>query len=108
LPAYSPDVQATPITDQTDPAALAERLAAQRRDSLALLATVTEADLDLGSRHEELGPVTLGELLNEWAAHDMMHIVQAERAVMQPFIPDSGPWRFYFADHEVEGSRPQG
>jgi hypothetical protein len=108
LPAYDPDVQATPVTDETDPAALAERLAAQRRDSLALLATVTEEDLVLGSRHAELGPVTLRELLNEWAAHDMMHIVQAERAVMQPFIPNSGPWRFYFADHDVEASMRRG
>ncbi len=31
-----------------------------------------------------------------------MHIVQAERAVMQAFIPGSGPWRFYFAGHDVD------
>jgi DinB superfamily len=106
LPSYDPDVQATPITDETDPAALAERLTAQRRDSLALLVTIATEDLDRTSRHLELGPVTLRELLNEWAAHDMMHIVQAERAVMQPFIPASGPWRFYFADHDVEAVEP--
>jgi hypothetical protein len=106
LPSYDPDVQATPITAETDPRALAERLAVQRRDSLALLSTVTDDDLDRTSRHLELGPVTLRQLLNEWAAHDLMHIVQAERAVMQPFIPDSGPWRFYFADHDVEAPRP--
>jgi hypothetical protein len=108
LPSYDPDVQGTPVTDQTDPVALAEPLEEQRRDSLALLATVGDADLDLTSRHLELGPVTLGELLNEWAAHDLMHIVQAERAVMQPFIPDSGPWRFYFADHDVEAPKATG
>lgn len=50
--------------------------------------------------------MTLRELLNEWAAHDLMHLVQAERAVMQPFIPDSGLWRFYFADHDVEAPKP--
>ncbi len=102
LPSYDPDVQATPIDGATDPSVLAERLAVQRRDSLAILATVTEADLDRTSRHRELGPVSLREMLNEWAAHDLMHIVQAERAVMQPFIPASGPWRFYFADHDAE------
>ena len=42
------------------------------------------------------------QLLNEWAAHDTMHIVQAERALMQAFIPGSGPWRMYFADPDVE------
>ena len=107
LPSYDPDTQATPITETTDPAALAQRLAIQRRGSLALLATLDDADLDRTSRHLELGPVTLRELLNEWAAHDMMHIVQAERAVMQPFIRASGPWRSYFADHDVEAAETQ-
>ena len=106
LPGYDPDTQGTPITPTTDPLAIVERLAAQRRDSLALLATVTDAELGLTSRHLELGTVTVGELLNEWAAHDMTHIVQAERAVMQPFIPASGPWRHYFADHDVEAHKP--
>ena len=109
LPAYDPDVQGTPVTEATDPTTLAERLGNLRRDSLALLSTVTDEDLDKTSRHLELGTVTLRELLNEWAAHDVMHLVQAERAVMQPFIPASGPWRSYFADHDVEfngGSRP--
>jgi hypothetical protein len=108
LPSYDPDVQATPVTAVSDPVAIAERLVALRRDSLALLTTITEADLDRGSRHMELGPVTLRELLNEWAAHDLMHIVQAERAVMQPFIPASGPWRSYFADHDVEAPKTVG
>jgi len=106
LPSYDPDVQATPLSPESDPVAIAERLASRRRDSLALLATITENDLDRGSRHTELGPVTLRELLNEWAAHDLMHIVQAERAMMQPFIPASGPWRSYFADHDVEIPKP--
>jgi hypothetical protein len=30
-----------------------------------------------------------------------MHLVQAERALMQRFIPATGPWRSYFADHDV-------
>lgn len=45
--------------------------------------------------------VTLREMLNEWAGHDLMHTVQAELAVMQPFITASGPWRGYFADHDA-------
>jgi len=51
------------------------------------------------ARHQELGPVTLEQLLHEWAAHDLMHTVQAERALMRPFIEGCGPWRPYFADH---------
>ena len=104
LASYDPHAESTPITATADPVALAERHAALRAESLALLATVAEADLDRTARHAELGVISLRELLNEWAAHDLMHIVQAERAVMQVFIPNSGPWRGYFADHDVDVS----
>ncbi len=103
LRSYEPDVESTPVTAETDPQHLAEKHEQLRARSLELLATATEADLDRTSRHADLGIVSLRELLNEWAAHDLMHIVQAERAVMQAFIPGSGPWRHYFADHDVEG-----
>ena len=66
-----------------------------------MLATLTESDLDRPSRHSALGPVTLRQFLNEYWAHDTMHLVQAERALMQAFIPETGPWRSYFADHDV-------
>jgi hypothetical protein len=105
LPGYDPDTQGTPITAETDPLAAAERLGVQRRDSLALLSTVMEEDLELASRHRKLGQVTIRELLHEWAAHDLMHVVQAERAVMQAFIPGTGPWRGNFTDHDVEAPK---
>jgi hypothetical protein len=101
LRVYDPDVEATAVTASTDPAEVAARHASLRAESLALLAGLTEADLDRTARHIELGIVSLRELLNEWSAHDLMHLVQAERAVMQAFIPGSGPWRPYFADHDV-------
>jgi hypothetical protein len=31
-----------------------------------------------------------------------MHTVQAERALMQPFVHGTGPWRPYFHDHDLE------
>ena len=83
-------------------AELVAQLAPMRARSLATLETLTADDLRRVGVHAELGPVTMAELLNEWAAHDTMHIVQAERALMQAFIPGSGPWRSYFADHDVE------
>jgi hypothetical protein len=52
--------------------------------------------------------VTLRQQINEWAAHDLMHVVQAERAVMQPFITATGPWRSYFADHDVDAAGGDG
>ena len=52
--------------------------------------------------HADLGQVTLDEMLHEWVGHDLGHTVQAERALMQPFIAGSGPWRSFFEDHDVE------
>lgn len=99
---YDPDSDPAQGRDDTDPQTLVDRHAAGRVESLSLLATITDADLDRTSRHPAHGVVSLRQLLNEWAAHDLMHIVQAERAVMQPFIIGSGPWRPSFADHDVE------
>lgn len=42
-----------------------------------------------------------GEMVNEWAGHDLNHTVQAERAIMQPFVRGCGPWQKYFSDHLV-------
>ena len=81
---------------------LVEQLRPMREQSLAALEALVPADLDRTGTHSEFGRVTMAELLNQWAAHDTMHIVQAERALMQAFIPGSGPWRSYFADHDVE------
>jgi hypothetical protein len=100
LAAFNPDEEGTSY--QQSPAELAAEFASLRADSLKTLANVSQADLALIARHSELGVVTLGEMLNEWAAHDLMHTVQAERALMQPFITGSGAWRVYFQDHDVD------
>lgn len=100
FPGFDPDRDGTPATDEA-PAALLEDFARLRTESLDLLARLTMGDLERTARHSELGVVTLGQMIHEWAAHDLMHTVQAERALMQPFIAGCGPWRFYFADHDV-------
>lgn len=99
FPAFDPDSQGgAPLVDQS-PAALAAEFARLRTLALAVFDTVTAADLTKRARHQELGIVTLSELLHEWAAHDLMHTVQAERALMQPFIRGCEPWQGYFVDH---------
>src|SRR5262249_26457301 len=80
---------------------VAMALAAERGDNLAVLSSLTPADLERSSRHPEYGMVALGVMLNTWAAHDLQHTVQAEEALMQEFIPGTGPFRFRFADHDV-------
>ncbi len=107
FPNFDPDAEGRQGSGDQSPAALAGAFAQLRAATLALLAQLTPADLPRTARHSELGQVTLAELLHEWAAHDLMHTVQAERAIMQPFIAGSGPWRPYFADHDV-GESPAG
>jgi len=100
FPGFDPDRDGTPATDEA-PAGLLADFTNLRAESLDLLTRLTERDLERTARHSELGEVTLGQMIHEWAAHDLMHTVQAERALMQPFIAGCGPWRFYFADHDV-------
>jgi hypothetical protein len=79
-----------------------------RAGSLALLSKVGDGDLSRTARHQELGMVTLGEMIHEWAGHDLMHTVQGERAILQPFIDGCGPWKPYFSDHSVPPSPQEG
>ncbi len=84
------------------PTQLADEFARLREANLPLLESVTEDDLDRPGTHPRLGAVKLGQMLHVWAAHDLMHTVQGERALMQPFIMEAGPWRgFAFTDHDV-------
>ena len=87
--------------DSQTPEQLASAFAQTRQESLALLKQVTNDDLGRTTQHPKLGTVTLAEFLHTWAAHDLMHTVQAERALMQPFMLGCGPWRPFFRDHEV-------
>jgi hypothetical protein len=102
FPGFDPDAEGS-VAAERSPRDLAAEYAERRAESLAALTTIAAADLGRTARHSELGEVTLGQLLNEWAAHDLMHTVQAERALLQPFIPATGPWRSYFRDHDVAG-----
>jgi uncharacterized damage-inducible protein DinB len=101
FPAYDPDAP----ENRPDPAITAGELAAEfarrRTDSLLKLRELTDTDLQRRSVHAQLGPVTLDHMVHEWAAHDLNHTVQAERALMQPFIRGCGPWQEYFVDHAI-------
>lgn len=83
---------------------LAVAFAQAREAGLAVLAQVSEGDLDRTGRHSQLGVMSLRELLHAWAAHDLNHTVQAERALMQPFIAGSGALAFRFVDHVAKSS----
>jgi hypothetical protein len=101
FPDFNPDIDGSRPGNQSA-LALVEEFARQRRESLRLLATLTPPDLQRQARHAELGMVTLSEMLHNWAGHDLNHTVQAERALMQPFIQGCGPWVKYYGDHKYQ------
>ena len=98
---FNSDAPREPEPEQT-PRELIAAFATERRASMAALAQVMPADMERTSHHPKFGAVTLGMLLNQWAAHDLQHAVQAEEALMQAFIPGTGVWRFEFEDHDIE------
>jgi uncharacterized damage-inducible protein DinB len=100
IPGFDPNAPRDLEPERT-PHEVVTALAAERGENLAVLSGLTPADLDRGGRHPEYGMVPLRVVLNTWAAHDLQHTVQAEEALMQAFIPGTGPFRFRFADHEV-------
>ena len=101
FPAFNPDKEGEDAKRPPTPVELAGEFSRLRAGSLALLSKIGEADLNRAARHQELGMVTLGEMIHEWAGHDLMHTVQGERAILQPFIDGCGPWKRYFSDHAV-------
>jgi uncharacterized damage-inducible protein DinB len=99
--AFDPNQQHAGPDSQT-PEQLAAAFAHSRQESLVLLEQVKDNDLGRTAQHPQFGTVTLAEMLHTWAAHDLMHTVQAERALMQPFMLGCGPWRLFFRDHEID------
>lgn len=55
------------------------RFLAERRHSVAWLADLGDADWSLQAEHPTLGPMTAGQLLTSWLAHDFIHIRQINR-----------------------------
>ncbi len=96
---FDPHQQKHEDPDLQTPEQLVAAFTNHRQESLILLKQVKDDDLGRTTQHPGLGTVTLGEMLHTWAAHDLMHTVQAERALMQPFILGCGSWRVYYQDH---------
>jgi uncharacterized damage-inducible protein DinB len=101
FPAFNPDAKGALEAAARSPGVVAAEFAELRAVSLEAIGKLQPNDLGRTSRHAELGKVTLEEMLNEWPAHDLNHTVQAERALMQPYIQGCGPWQVFFKDHTI-------
>ena len=64
----------------------------ERDRSLSALRYVPPGVLARGGQHAKIGPITVGQLMNEWAFHDLGHIRQiAELARARKYQAAAGP-----------------
>lgn len=69
----------------------------ERDRSLSALRYVPAAAAGRTGQHEKLGSITIGQLMNEWAFHDLGHIRQiAELYRAHAFYPYSGPFQSFY------------
>jgi DinB superfamily len=91
-----PDPASPNAGSQGDTAKILARFTSLRRDNVAFLNTMPA---DAGARtghHSELGPITLSQMLCEWASHDLGHLRQiAELYRARAFYPYAGPFQKY-------------
>jgi hypothetical protein len=70
----------------------------ERDRSLSWLRYIPAAESSRTGQHSALGPITVGQLMNEWAFHDLGHIRQiAELYRSRAFFPRMGPFQSFYA-----------
>lgn len=91
LERWDPDEVARARRDCTQPMTnLLAELAEIRPQSVALVRGLGVAELGRSGRHPTVGPLTVGEILQEWVHHDRNHIKQALAAVQAYVWPAMG------------------
>ena len=79
-------------------AELLDRFESARAASLRTLReTPVSGLLDRRGVHPALGPVTLGQLLCAWVAHDLHHIGHVAKAMAHQHRDDAGAWAAYLS-----------
>lgn len=63
--------------DEADPLELVEAFAARRSAGIAVVRSLSRADLARVGIHPSIGPLRVDELLGEWVHHDRSHVRQA-------------------------------
>jgi uncharacterized damage-inducible protein DinB len=96
FPAFNPDDYPAKEASAME---LVTEFASLRQESLLLLKQATVANLERRALHAEYGMVSMSEFLHHIAAHDLMHTVQAEQAMMQPLIKGCGAWDVNYTAH---------
>ena len=92
FPDYDPDKFVADF-DRPSVAAALDEFERERAVSLELLRTITPDALLRTGRHAALGEVTITNLLNHWALHDLAHLRQIVELIRTAkFYQAAGPW----------------
>jgi hypothetical protein len=77
---------------RTDPEDAFDHFEEQRETNLELLRELTPEDGERTAIHKKVGPITLAQMLHEWALHDLGHIRQvAEIIRARKYLAGAGP-----------------
>jgi hypothetical protein len=105
-PAFSgwdPDGVAQARRDgEAEPAALLAEFLARRDAGIALVETLTAADMARGGDHPEVGFLTTRDLLQEWVFHDANHLQQVLAIVQAYAWPHMGNAQRFSVPLEAE------
>jgi hypothetical protein len=77
---------------------LLDELARVRSESLTLIRRLQKTDLERGGKHEEIGFVTVGDLLQEWIYHDTVHVKQVLGNIQAYVWPAMGATRKFYEE----------
>jgi len=82
---------------KADPEDSFDHFEEQRETNVEFLRSLAEADGDRTAVHLKVGPITLSQMLHEWALHDLGHIRQvAELVRARKYLAGAGPLASFY------------
>ena len=82
--------------DRHDPWQLAGSFAPAKTRNVRWLRTLKPSDLKRQGSHEKVGRITAGEMIHEWAFHDLGHLKQILEIKRYALCPDMGNMRKFY------------
>ena len=82
--------------DKIDPRRSFSRLEHQRRANVKWLGTLRPAQLKRPGVHQQVGKITVEELITEWAFHDLGHLKQILEIKRYALYPRMGNMRAFY------------
>jgi DinB superfamily len=97
LPPFDQDARVVEMEyHKKDPLASLAHFTRQRRANIKWLRTLRPAQLTRRGVHQEVGEITAGEMIHEWAFHDLGHLKQILEVKRYALWPRIGNLRAFY------------